>query len=70
MDYKEINMHSNKIAFALMFGMVITTAWAESAPATISTTIEEKTVSQANGSAPSEPQAEVRVEDIDAPIFE
>lgn len=66
MAYKEINMHSNKVAFALVLGMMMTNVWAESAPATT----EEKTLAQPNSNTASEPQTEVRVEDIDAPIIE
>jgi len=60
-------MHSNKIAFALIIGMMMTSTWAESAPAS-TTTVQEKTVTQPVSS--SEPKTEVGVEDIDAPILE
>jgi hypothetical protein len=70
MAYKEINMHSNKMAFALVLGMMMTNVWAESAPTTTSATTEEKTLVQSNSNIASEPQTEVRVEDIDAPIIE
>ena len=70
MAYKEINMHSNKMAFALVLGMMMTNVWAESAPTTTSATTEEKTLAQPNSNTASEPQTEVRVEDIDAPIIE
>ena len=62
-------MHSNKVAFALVMGMMMTTAWAESAPATTSVaTVEDKATAQPE--TKSEPQPAVRVEDIDAPIIE
>lgn len=65
-------MHSNKIAFALVMGvaMTLTHAWADSAPATTPTTAEEKATLQTNSNATTEPQVEVKIEDIDAPILE
>jgi hypothetical protein len=69
-DYKEINMHSNKMVFAFVLATMMTSAWAESAPTPAATLAEEKTVSQGNATTPSETQTEVRVEDIDAPILE
>ena len=71
-DYKEINMHSNKIAFALAMGvaMTLTHAWADSAPVTTPATTEEKTTVQTDSNATTEPQVEVSIEDIDAPILE
>ena len=58
-------MHSKKVAFVLIMGMMMTTAWAESAP-------EEKpaTVAQPTATTSSDSQPEVHVEDIDAPILE
>ncbi len=58
-------MHSKKVVIAIMLGMVISTAWAESAPEVKSTTVTQPTASST-----SEPQPVVRVEDIDAPILE
>ena len=74
-DYKEINMHSNKMAFAWVIvmglGMTMTHVWAaDSVPATTPTTTEEKTTVQTDSNAATEPQVEVKIEDIDAPILE
>lgn len=71
-DYKEINMHSNKIVLALLIamGVTITPAWADSAPTTTPTTTEEKTTLQTDSNTSTEPQIEVKIEDIDAPILE
>ena len=65
-------MHSNKMAFALVMGvaMAFTHAWADSAPATTATTTEEKATVQTDSNATTEPQVEVKIEDIDAPILE
>lgn len=63
-------MHSNKVVFAVVLGMMMSTAWAESAPATTSVITEEKVTVQANTASSSEPRVEVKVEDIDAPILE
>ena len=63
-------MHSNKVAFALVLGMMMTNVWAESAPAPTSTTTEEKTTVQTDSNAATEPPVEVKIEDIDAPILE
>ncbi|AXQ20747.1 hypothetical protein BEN71_00955 [Acinetobacter wuhouensis] len=60
-------MHSNKIAFALIMGMMATTTWAASAPEVQPTTATQPA---ATPTSTSEPQPEVRVEDIDAPILE
>ena len=58
-------MHSKKIVIAMMLGMVMSTAWAESAPEAKPTTVAQPTASSS-----AEPQPVVRVEDIDAPILE
>lgn len=58
-------MHSKKVAFALIMGMMMTTAWAESAPEAQTTTVAQPTATTSSDSQP-----EVRVEDIDAPILE
>ena len=63
-------MHSNKVVFAVVLGMIMSTAWAESASVTISVMTDEKATVQANTASSSEPQVEVKVEDIDAPILE
>lgn len=62
-------MHSNKIAFALIMGMMATTTWAASAPEVQPTTTTQPAATPTSTST-SEPQPEVRVEDIDAPILE
>lgn len=69
MAYKEINMHSKKIAFALVMGLMVTSVWAES-NTTTSTSTETTVASADSTSSNSEPQTEVKVEDIDAPVFE
>ena len=56
-------MHSNKIAFTFIMGMMVTTAWAEP-------TAEVKPTTTTQATTSSETQPEVRVEDIDAPILE
>lgn len=66
-DYKEINMHS-KIAFALVMGMMMTNVWAETTAN--NTSAEIKTTQADTNTTTTQPQVEVRVEDIDAPILE
>lgn len=66
-------MHSNKMAFVMVMGvaMAFTHVWAaDSVPATTPTTTEEKTTVQTDSNAATEPQVEVKIEDIDAPILE
>lgn len=58
-------MHSKKVVIAIMLGMVMSTAWAESTPEAKPTTAAQPTASST-----SEPQPVIRVEDIDAPILE
>ena len=72
-DYKEINMHSNKMAFVIVMGIAIafTQAWAaDSAPVTTPAPTEEKTTLQTDSNTSTEPPVEVKIEDIDAPILE
>lgn len=73
-DYKEINMHSNKMALVMVMGvaMAFTQAWAADSVPTTTTpaTTEEKTTVQTDSNAATEPQVEVKIEDIDAPILE
>ncbi len=61
-------MHSNKIAFTFIMGMMVTTAWAEPTAEVKPTTTTQAATTQATTS--SETQPEVHVEDIDAPILE
>ncbi|OTG64300.1 hypothetical protein [Acinetobacter silvestris] len=63
-------MHSKKIALSLVFGMSMSTSWAETmTTANTTTVIEDKAVSK-NVNNITEAQVEIRIEDIDLPSLE
>lgn len=65
-------MHSNKMVFTLLIVTLTTSVWAESTTTgetSNTVTIQEKQVVVAENPS-AEPQATVRVEDIDQPVFE
>ena len=65
-------MHSNKMVFTLLIATLTTSVWAESTTAgetSNTVTIQEKQVVVAENPS-AEPQAMVRVEYIDQPVFE
>lgn len=65
-------MHSNKMVFTLLIATLTTSVWAGSTTTgetSNTVTIQEKQVVVAENPS-AEPQATVRVEDIDQPVFE
>ncbi|OTG95777.1 hypothetical protein [Acinetobacter sp. ANC 3832] len=65
-------MHSNKMVFTLLIVTLTTSVWAGSTTTgetSNTVTIQEKQVVVAENPS-AEPQATVRVEDIDQPVFE
>ncbi len=65
-------MHSNKMVFTLLIVTLTTSVWAGSTTTgetSNTVTIQEKQVIVAENPS-AEPQATVRVEDIDQPVFE